>query len=152
MVSDRNPVIVAEFGAFAAYVHPARRNANLVVAQHVMCDAVAIRTAIRPRVFQRRREFSPQQHVERDRRMLAGLQPQPDRLEGFDDFIVNWSHVGARWIRRQPPSRPHSPLLVSTTDTGCAVEHTAVGVFADSEDDLQAVVAGMRHRPNLLRP
>ena len=50
------------------------------------------------------------------------------------------------------PPGAHRPLLGAAAYAGRPVEDAAVGVLADAENDLQRVVAGMRDRPDLLRP
>ena len=133
-------------------LHPARRHTDLVVAQHVVGDAVAVGAAVRPRVLQCRVEAAAQLDVERDRGVLGGIEAHLDRPQRFDHAVVDRPDVGARRVRRQPPPGAHRPLFGAAAHTGRPVENTAVGVLADPEHDLQRVVAGVGDRPDLLRP
>ena len=152
VIADRNPLIGHDFDAAAFHLDPARRHPDLVVAQDVVRHPVSVRAAVRPGVFQRCVETSAQFHVERDRRMLGGVQAHPDGPQRFDDLIVNRPDFGARRRRRQPAARAHRPLFGAAAHTGGTVEDAAVGVLPDPEDDLQRVVARVRDRPDLLRP
>ena len=100
-----------------SHLDPARCDADLVVAQHVVGDAIAVGAAVRPRILQRRREFALHHHVERDRGVFGRVEPDPDRLQRFDHLVVDRPHRGARRIRRQPSAGADGPLLGTPADT-----------------------------------
>ena len=152
VVADRNPLVRFDFGALALDLHPAGCHTDLVVAQHVVGDAVAVRTAVRPRVLERGREAAAQDDVERDRGVLVGVEADLDVTQRFDHAVVDRPDVGARGVRRQPASGAYRPLFGAAAYSGRTVEHTTVGVLSDPEDDLQRVVARVRDRPDLLGP
>ena len=152
VIPYRNPLVGFDFGARALDLHPARRHADLVVAQHIVGDAVAVGAAVRPRVLQCGVEAAAQLDVESDRGVLGGIEAHLDRPQRFDHPVVDGPDIGARRVRRQPPPGPHRPLLGAAAHTRRPVENPAVGVLADPEDDLQRVVARVGDRPDLLRP
>ena len=132
--------------------NPARGNADLVVAQHIVGHAVSVGAAVGPRVFQRRGEAAPHDHVECDGGVLCLVEADPDGSQRLDHAVVNGSDIGARRVRRQPPAAANGPLLGRPAHARGAVEDPPVGVLADAEDQLQRVVARMGRGPDLFRP
>ena len=70
------------------------RDADLVVAQHIVGDAVPVGAAVRPRVFQRCAETAAQLDVERDRGVLGRVEAAPGSPRAV-------RQLGSEWARRR---------------------------------------------------
>ena len=109
----------SDLGALAVDVDPARRHADLVVAQHIVRDSVAVGTAIRPRILERRGEARPRigtsnaigacsVRVERGPESTSAV--RPPRSGSGPTTVLDGSEDSRR-------PAPHRPLLGAAAHT-----------------------------------
>ena len=67
----RQVLAAFDFDAATVHLHPSRGHPDLVIPQDIVGDSVPVRTAIRPRVFERSVEAPPHDDVEGDRGVLG---------------------------------------------------------------------------------
>src|SRR5262245_56378102 len=146
VVPRRQPALGCDLGPLSFELHPARRDADLVVAEHIDVDAVAAPRSLPVTVFERGRHDRFERPVERDGNRVVRFASEANTPIWLDDVVADRPRTDEVGIVAEAAAAADRPLLSSARDPRVAIEHVAVDVLADAEADLQRTVARRGHR------